>query len=123
MGQEYHTEMDEGVEFNQELMDKLQSVIDDYAKNGTNLIPMKADYMAERSIPDNINEESSENAFVIVLSYILMFLYVGCALGHLPSPIYSKFSLGFAGILVVISALVSAIGITFYLNDKLLASG
>lgn len=119
MGQEYHTEMDEGVEFNQELMDKLKFVIDDYAKNGTNLIPMKADYMAERSIPDNINEESSENAFVIVLSYILMFLYVGCALGHLPSPIYSKFSLGFAGILVVISALVSAIGITFYLNDKL----
>lgn len=100
-------------------MDKLKFVIDDYAKNGTNLIPMKADYMAERSIPDNINEESSENAFVIVLSYILMFLYVGCALGHLPSPIYSKFSLGFAGILVVISALVSAIGITFYLNDKL----
>jgi Niemann-Pick C1 protein len=48
-----------------------------------------------------------------------MFFYVGCALGHIPSPIYSKFALGFAGITVVISALISSIGITFYFNDKL----
>jgi len=48
-----------------------------------------------------------------------MFLYVGCAIGHLPSLVYSKFSLGFAGIFVVISALVSAIGITFYADIKL----
>jgi Niemann-Pick C1 protein len=82
-------------------------------------MPLKADYMAERSIPDNITEESSENAFVIGISYLLMFIYVGCAIGHLPSAVHSKFSLGFAGIFVVISALISAIGITFYLNDKL----
>jgi len=82
-------------------------------------MPLKADYLAERSITDNITEESSDNAYVIVISYILMFIYVGCAIGHLPSPVHSKFSLGFAGILVVISALVSAIGLTFYLNDKL----
>jgi Niemann-Pick C1 protein len=48
-----------------------------------------------------------------------MFFYVGCALGHIPSPIYSKFSLGLAGIIVVISALISAIGITFYFDEKL----
>jgi Niemann-Pick C1 protein len=82
-------------------------------------MPLKLDFMAERSIPDNIVEETSENTFVIVFSYILMFLYVGCALGHIPSPIYSKFSLGFAGIIVVISALISGIGITFYFNEKL----
>ena len=80
---------------------------------------LKADYMAERSIPDNITEESSENAFVIGISYLLMFLYVGCAIGHLPSRVHSKFSLGFAGIFVVIAALISAIGITFFMNDKL----
>jgi len=80
---------------------------------------LKADYLAERSIPDNISEESSENAFVIVISYILMFFYVGCAIGHLPSKVHSKFTLGFAGIFVVIASLLSAIGITFYLNDKL----
>jgi Niemann-Pick C1 protein len=75
--------------------------------------------MAERSIPDNITEEGNENAFVIVISYFLMFFYVGMAIGHLPSTVHSKFSLGFAGIIVVISSLISAIGITFYLNDKL----
>jgi len=48
-----------------------------------------------------------------------MFLYVGCAIGHIPSKVHSKFALGFSGIFVVIISLVSAIGITFYLNDKL----
>ena len=80
---------------------------------------LKADYMAERSIPDNISEETSENTFVICVSYILMFFYVGLAIGHLPSKVHSKFSLGFAGVMVVIFSLISAIGITFYMNEKL----
>lgn len=81
--------------------------------------PVKADYLSERSIEDNIALESSQNAFIIVASYLLMFLYVGCAIGHIPSAVHSKFSLGFAGIAVVICSLLSAIGLTFYLNQKL----
>mmetsp|Transcript_42759 Transcript_42759/g.65715 ORF Transcript_42759/g.65715 Transcript_42759/m.65715 type:complete len:226 (+) Transcript_42759:1006-1683(+) len=50
---------------------------------------------------------------------MLMFLYVGCAIGYLPSKVHSKFALGFAGIFVVISALISAIGLTFYADVKL----
>jgi len=79
-------------------------------------MPIKADYLAERSIPDNISEETSENTFVIAISYVLMFLYVGLAIGHLPSKVHSKFTLGFAGILVVITSLLSAMGIIFYMN-------
>lgn len=90
-----------------------------YQAQGINLMTLKADYMAERSIPDNISEEGSENAFVIVISYLLMFLYVGCAIGHLPSKVHSKFSLGFAGIFVVIASLLAAIGLTFYFNFRL----
>jgi len=45
-----------------------------------------------------------------------MLIYVGCAIGHLPSTVHSKFSLGAAGIFVVGAALLSAMGITFYLN-------
>lgn len=45
------------------------------------MIPIKADYLAERSIPDNIGEETDENTLVAVISYALMFIYVGCALG------------------------------------------
>lgn len=77
---------------------------------------LKADYMAERSIPDNITEETNENTFVMFVSYILMFLYVGCAIGHIPSRVHSKFGLGLMGIFVVIASVISAIGITFYLD-------
>ena len=75
--------------------------------------------MAERSLVDNIKEETDENTLVAVISYVLMFFYVGCAIGHLPSPVHSKFSLGLAGIFVVLSALGAAIGLTFYANVKL----
>lgn len=119
MGQEYHTKLDDGQTYDEELMDKLHRTIEAYKKNGTNLLTLKADYLAERSIPDNISEEGSENAFVIIISYILMFLYVGSAIGHVPSVVHSKYALGFAGIFVVIAALISAIGITFYMNSKL----
>ena len=117
MGDDYHTDLADGQEYNQDLMDKIKTVQTNSSYGS--LLTLKADYMAERSIPDNITEESNENAFVIGISYLLMFLYVGCAIGHVPSKVHSKFRLGFAGILVVISALLSAIGITFYLNDKL----
>ena len=35
-------------------MDNLSEVMNRYAAEGINLMPLKADYMAERSIPDNI---------------------------------------------------------------------
>jgi Niemann-Pick C1 protein len=115
MGQEYHTDLPDGLDYNQDLIDKINDVKSRYP----DLITLKADYLAERSIPDNISEESSENAFVIIVSYLLMFFYVGCAIGHLPSVVHSKFALGFAGIFVVIASLISAIGITFYMDIKL----
>lgn len=116
MNNDYHTDLPDGLGYNQDLIDKIHAVQEKY---GGNLIPVKADYLAERSIPDNISEEGQENAFVIIVSYVLMFLYVGCAIGHLPSAVHSKFALGASGIFVVISALLTAIGITFYMNEKL----
>lgn len=44
----------------------------------------------------------------------MMFVYVSVAIGFFPSKIHNKFLLGCAGIFVVITALISAIGITFY---------
>jgi len=88
-------------------------------KEGRDLLQLKADYLAERSIPDNISEEASENTFVAVASYVLMFFYVGSAIGHLPSRVHSKFALGSAGIFVVLAALGSSFGLLSYLNEKL----
>lgn len=80
---------------------------------------VKADYLAERSIEDNIVLEGQQNTFIVVVSYSLMFLYVSMAIGFFPSTIYSKFGLGLVGIGVVIGSLLMSMGLTFYFNQLL----
>lgn len=120
---DYHTDLDnyddDDKHYNEELIAAIKNVTKTYKDQGYDLKPIKADYLAERSIPDNIQQETDENTAVAVISYCLMFLYVGCSLGHLPSLVHSKFALGLAGIGVIVSALISSIGITFYFNEKL----
>ena len=77
-------------------------------------VPVKIDYLAERSITDNIEEETNQNTAIVVISYIMMFIYVSVAIGFFPSAVYNRFILGFAGIGVVICSLIIAIGTTFY---------
>ena len=77
---------------------------------------VKADYLAERSIEDNILLESKQNSFIVVFSYALMFVYVSVSIGFFPSKIYSKFALGAVGIGVVIGSLLMSMGLTFYFN-------
>lgn len=77
---------------------------------------MKADYLAERSIEDNIKLESSQNTSIVVISYALMLIYVSVAIGFTPSWVHCKFGLGCTGILVVIGSLCAGIGLTFYWN-------
>ena len=48
-----------------------------------------------------------------------MFLYVSVAIGFFPNMIHMKFGLGFVGIQVVIYSLATAMGLTFYWNQKL----
>ena len=83
------------------------------------MIKVKGDYLAERSIEDNIILETQQNSSVAVISYILMFLYVSVAIGFFPSPMHMKFGVGLAGIMVVIGALLTSIGITFYFNTEI----
>ena len=64
--------------------------------------------MAERSIPDEIKAETDGNIFVVVLSYLLMFLYISFGIG--------SFLVGISGILIVIFSLVSAVGVTSYMG-------
>lgn len=75
--------------------------------------------MAERSIPDNIELEGSQNAAIAVISYIMMFIYVSISIGFFPSAVHNRFILGFAGIFVVLSSLITAIGVSFYMNVPL----
>ena len=53
--------------------------------------------MAERSIPDEIKAETSGNAYVVVISYFIMFLYISFGLG--------SFLVGISGILIIVFSL------------------
>lgn len=37
--------------------------------------------MAERSVSDEIDDETNQNAWIVVVSYFMMFLYIGFAIG------------------------------------------
>ena len=118
MENDYHIEMDgpmEGLEYNEELIANLKMVL----QQNPGMIRVKADYLAERSIEDNIVLESAQNASIVVISYLLMFVYVSIAIGFFPHPVHTKFGLGFVGIVVVIGSLTSSIGFTYYFNQKL----
>jgi Niemann-Pick C1 protein len=49
----------------------------------------------------------------------MMFVYVSISIGFFPSKVYNRFILGFAGIVVVIFALMMSIGITFFMKIPL----
>ena len=115
LGNGYHTDLDgptEGLDYNQDLIANIQKVL----KDNPDMIKVKGDYLAERSIEDNIVLETQQNSSVAVISYILMFFYLSVAIGYFPSAMHMKFGLGLAGIGVVIGALLVSIGITFYWN-------
>lgn len=114
----YHTEYLNGVDdYNHELYALLNET---YNKpENKEMLKLKIDYLAERSIPDQLVQISSQNEFVIVLSYILMFMYVGLAIGYFPSFVHNRFMLGLSGIIVVLFSLAISIGFTLYLDIPL----
>ncbi|XP_030628972.1 NPC intracellular cholesterol transporter 1 [Chanos chanos] len=75
-------------------------------------------FSAERSIEDEIDRESNSDIATIVISYIIMFVYISLALGHIHSfrriLVDSKVSLGIAGILIVLSSVACSLGIFSY---------
>lgn len=115
---DYHTELPDGVEdYNKELYENLKSVYEN--PEYKEMLTLKIDYLSERSIPDQLQEIGDQNKFVIILSYLLMFLYVGLALGYFPSFVHNRFLLGLSGIMVVLFSLAISIGITLYMDIPL----
>ncbi|CAI5722164.1 unnamed protein product [Hyaloperonospora brassicae] len=69
-------------------------------------------YMAERSVADSLVVQTKQNAFIVVVSYLVMFLYVSASLGKFQDPVRSRFGLGFTGILIVLLSLGAAMGVS-----------
>uniref|UniRef100_UPI00398E95F7 NPC intracellular cholesterol transporter 1 isoform X1 n=1 Tax=Pristiophorus japonicus TaxID=55135 RepID=UPI00398E95F7 len=80
-------------------------------------------FSAERSIEDEINRESSSDINTVLISYVIMFLYISIALGHIKSCttllVDSKISLGVAGIVIVLSSVACSLGIFSYVGIPL----
>ena len=55
----YNIDLPDGVQYNTTLLKKLTEVYQNYTKKGTKFVPFKVDFLAERSIPDNIELEAS----------------------------------------------------------------
>ncbi|KAJ0410776.1 hypothetical protein ATCC90586_001405 [Pythium insidiosum] len=72
---------------------------------------MKLTYMAQRSVADSLEVQTQQNAFVVVVSYLVMFLYVSMSLGTFNDAVTSRYGLGFTGILIVLLALGAAMGV------------
>ena len=121
MDNNYHLELDEGVTYNQNLIKRIQDFNKTCVTSEDNRCdtPLKADYLAERSIPDNIQVEGSQNTAVAIVSYVIMLLYVGVSLGTFPDLVHNRFSLGALGICVVLMALGSSMGLTIYADVPL----
>ncbi|GLD99513.1 hypothetical protein PINS_up008239 [Pythium insidiosum] len=72
---------------------------------------MRLAYMAQRSVADSLEVQTKQNAFVVVVSYLVMFLYVSMSLGTFNDAVTSRYGLGLTGILIVLLALGAAMGI------------
>lgn len=79
---------------------------------------IKIAFAAERSIEDEIQRVSEAEVIPISISYVLMFIYVIFALGHIKSwktlLVDSKISVAFGSIIIVLLAIFCAIGMMGY---------
>ncbi|KAL1465724.1 hypothetical protein WDU94_005267 [Cyamophila willieti] len=77
-------------------------------------------FSAERSVQDQLEEESKSELKTITLSYVIMFLYVSIALGHvknLSMLLYtSKILLGFGGVVMVFVSVMTSAGLFGYIG-------
>lgn len=93
--------------------------LDQEHANSSNSTKLRIDYMSERSVPDELNQENQQNITVVIVSYLLMFLYISIAMGEFPSIILSRVLVAFGGILVVILSFLGAIALVSLMGIRL----
>eukprot|EP01138_Halocafeteria_seosinensis_P004784 gb/GECG01004892.1/.p1 GENE.gb/GECG01004892.1/~~gb/GECG01004892.1/.p1 ORF type:complete len:1113 (+),score=109.87 gb/GECG01004892.1/:1-3339(+) len=80
---------------------------------------LKINYMADRSLQDELSVVQEQNTFVVVISYVVMFAYVTIALGKFPHPVYSRSLLGLNGVILVVCSVTTAIGMVSYCGMRI----
>lgn len=91
---------------------------------------LRLSYSTEVSLEQELNKSSNTDAKIVVISYIAMFIYASIALGGasflvadvLQDPkwifVDSKFTLGVAGIVIVLMSVSAAVGLFSAMNIK-----
>ena len=91
---------------------------------------LRLSFNTEISLEEELNQSSNTDAKIVVISYIVMFIYVSLALGsagmsakaYLNNPamamVHSKFTLGIAGIAIVILSVIASVGLFSALGIK-----
>lgn len=89
--------------------------MEDYVKSNRST-NMSIAFTSERSIEDELERESRSDISTILVSYLIMFLYIAISLGHVEFKRYSrilidsKITLGIGGVVIVLSSVVSSVG-------------
>lgn len=75
---------------------------------------LKATYMAQRSVQDELAIVEEQNIGVVGISYAVMFVYIVLALGRFPHPVGSRALLGLQGIAIVSLSVSASLGLVSY---------
>ncbi|XP_055386647.1 NPC intracellular cholesterol transporter 1 isoform X2 [Condylostylus longicornis] len=96
---------------------KYVEFMEDYIKHNKSA-NMNIAFTSERSIEDELNRESQSDVSTILVSYLIMFAYIAISLGHVEhrSRIFidSKITLGVGGVVIVLTSVISSVGIFGY---------
>ena len=93
----------------------------DYKSKAANLTiqNLKVDFMAERSITDELDLQNKQNIGIVVISYVLMFLYISVFMGEISLFKFSRVLVALGGILVVILSFLGSVALVSFLGIKL----
>ncbi|XP_074041077.1 NPC intracellular cholesterol transporter 1 isoform X2 [Leptinotarsa decemlineata] len=82
---------------------------------------MDVAFTSERSLEDELDRQGQSDIITILISYMIMFAYIAIALGQVNSCsrllIDSKITLGLGGILIVLSSVISSVGIFSFIGE------
>jgi len=97
----------------------INMIENNYKRGNLSLNGLKIDYMAERSIPDELDLQNQQNVGVVVISYLLMFIYISVFMGEISFFKFSRVLVALGGIIVVILSFLSSIALISFLGIKL----
>ncbi|KAK3941461.1 patched family-domain-containing protein [Diplogelasinospora grovesii] len=112
------SELDRAKDFEEALKNRLLQLQDEAAERN-----LRLSFSTEISLEQELNKSTNTDAKIIVISYIIMFLYASMALGSTTlsfrdfvrnpaiSLVESKFTLGVAGIVIVLMSITASIGL------------